>query len=53
MCGDASKAREKLGWQPKITFEELVKEMVQCDLETAAKDNLVYQHEYASHIYHE
>lgn len=30
--GDASKARRKLGWQPSITFEELVKEMVESDL---------------------
>jgi len=30
--GDASKAREELGWQPRITFEELVKEMVEADL---------------------
>jgi len=53
MLGDASKAREKLDWKPKITFEELVKEMVQCDLETAAKDNLFHQHECAPHLYHE
>ncbi len=32
LIGDASAAREKLGWQPKITFEEMVKEMVQADL---------------------
>jgi GDPmannose 4,6-dehydratase len=53
MLGDASKAREKLGWQPKVCFEALVKEMVQCDLETAAKDNLFYQHDSATHINHE
>lgn len=28
LCGDATKAYEKLGWQPKISFEELVEEMV-------------------------
>jgi GDPmannose 4,6-dehydratase len=32
--GDASKARAKLGWAPKIAFPELVREMVACDLET-------------------
>ena len=53
MLGDASKAHEKLGWQPRTTFEELVKEMVQCDLETAAKDHLFQQHECASNIYHD
>jgi GDPmannose 4,6-dehydratase len=33
LLGDASKAREKLGWVPKITFAELVAEMVETDLE--------------------
>ena len=31
--GDASKAREKLGWSPTVSFEELIKEMVEGDLE--------------------
>ena len=33
LIGDATKAREKLGWRPKHTIEELVKEMVEADLE--------------------
>lgn len=33
LIGDASKAKEKLGWQPKMAFSELVKTMVQADLE--------------------
>lgn len=32
LLGDASKAREKLGWRPKVTFNELVSEMVESDL---------------------
>jgi GDPmannose 4,6-dehydratase len=32
LIGDPTKAREKLGWQPKIMFEQLVREMVQSDL---------------------
>jgi GDPmannose 4,6-dehydratase len=32
LLGDPSKAKKKLGWQPKISFEELVKEMVESDL---------------------
>jgi GDPmannose 4,6-dehydratase len=36
--GDARKAREKLGWEPIISFEELVKEMVEHDLENAKKE---------------
>jgi GDPmannose 4,6-dehydratase len=35
LIGDASKARQVLGWQPKYTFEELTKEMVRKDLEAA------------------
>ncbi|MDI6883494.1 MAG: GDP-mannose 4,6-dehydratase [Patescibacteria group bacterium] len=38
LCGDSTKARQKLGWVPEITFEELVKEMVQYDLGEAKRD---------------
>ena len=38
LLGDPTKAKEKLGWQIKISFKELVKEMVQYDLEEAKKD---------------
>jgi len=41
LLGDASKAREKLGWEPKISFEELVREMVQEDLKLAQRDSLM------------
>jgi GDPmannose 4,6-dehydratase len=33
LCGDATKAREKLGWKPEVTFEELIKMMVKADLD--------------------
>ena len=33
LVGDASKAKQKLGWKPKMTFEELVKMMVEKDLQ--------------------
>lgn len=33
LCGDATKAREQLGWEPKVSFNELVKLMVEADLE--------------------
>ncbi|GIV01759.1 MAG: hypothetical protein KatS3mg015_0589 [Fimbriimonadales bacterium] len=33
LLGDASKAREKLGWKPRVGFEELVRIMVDADLE--------------------
>jgi GDPmannose 4,6-dehydratase len=38
LLGDASKAREKLGWTPKITFRELVAEMAREDLNTARQE---------------
>ncbi len=40
LLGDAGKAREKLGWQPRIGFSELVAEMMHCDLEEAKRDEL-------------
>lgn len=40
LLGDPSKAKEKLGWKSEISFEDLVKEMVQSDLEEAKKDEL-------------
>lgn len=38
--GDASKAKEKLGWQPKVTFRELVKTMLIADLKEAERELL-------------
>ncbi len=38
LLGDATKAKEKLGWTPKITFAELVKEMVQMDMLVAEQE---------------
>ena len=38
LLGDASKAREKLGWIPKTKFRELVSEMVASDLALAARE---------------
>jgi GDPmannose 4,6-dehydratase len=41
LLGDATKVKEKLGWVPKITFNELVETMVQEDLKEAQKENLI------------
>ena len=53
LLGDSSKARAKLGWQPKTTFHDLVKEMVQEDLKIAERDELVKSHGYDTNAYHE
>ena len=42
LFGDTSKAK-KLGWSPKISFEELVKEMIYEDYKLAEKDKLINQ----------
>tara|TARA_X000000950_G_scaffold266101_1_gene341220 strand:- start:26565 stop:27614 length:1050 start_codon:yes stop_codon:yes gene_type:complete len=41
LLGDASKAKEKLNWTPKISFEELVKEMIDEDLKLAKNDSFI------------
>ncbi len=42
LCGDATKAREKLGWQPEVTFEELIRMMVESDLEAVQRTEARY-----------
>ncbi len=44
--GDASKAKERLGWQAKTTLEELVSEMVASDLCEAKKEKLLIRNDY-------
>ena len=53
LLGDPTKARVKLGWTPKITFHELVAEMVREDLKSAERDELVKKHGYAAFDYNE
>ena len=53
LLGDISKAKRVLGWQPKITFNELVKEMVANDFEAAKRDQLVRRHGYKVSDVHE
>jgi GDPmannose 4,6-dehydratase len=53
LLGDPTKAREKLGWVPKISFDELVAEMVREDLNSAERDALVERHGFKSMNYHE
>jgi len=51
--GDASKARTKLGWRPRVSFKELVAEMAKEDLREAERNRLVKQHGYVSFDHHE
>lgn len=53
LLGDSSKAREKLRWEPKTGFDELVAEMVREDLKSAERDELVKKHGFAAYDYHE
>jgi GDPmannose 4,6-dehydratase len=53
LLGDASRARERLGWKPRICFEALVKEMIEADLADAQRDALVRKHGYRSYEYNE
>ena len=53
LLGDPSKAKEKLGWTPRITFAELVAEMVREDLKAAERDELVKKHGFKTMDYHE
>ncbi|OJY60422.1 GDP-mannose 4,6-dehydratase [Thiobacillus sp. 0-1251] len=53
LLGDPSKAKDKLGWTPKISFDELVSEMVREDLKAAERDELVKKHGYKAMDYHE
>jgi GDPmannose 4,6-dehydratase len=49
LLGDPTKAREKLGWTPRTSFADLVREMVASDLDLARRDALVVDHGYRAH----
>jgi GDPmannose 4,6-dehydratase len=53
LLGDPSKAKRQLGWTPKVTFAELVSEMMREDLKAAERDELVKRHGFAAYDYHE
>lgn len=44
LLGDPSKAREKLGWEPEITVEQMCAEMIECDLDIAKQHALLKAH---------
>jgi len=53
LLGDPAKAKEKLGWTPKITLEQMVHEMMESDLNIAKRDELIKQHGYKAFDYNE
>jgi GDPmannose 4,6-dehydratase len=53
LLGDATKAKEKLGWVPKISFAELVAEMMREDLKAAERDELIKSHGFSTYNHHE
>ncbi|MEO1576133.1 MAG: GDP-mannose 4,6-dehydratase, partial [Pseudomonadota bacterium] len=53
LLGDPTKAKEKLGWTPRTSFEDLVSEMVRADLEDAKRDALVAREGYKTFNYNE
>ena len=53
LLGDPTKAREKLGWVPKTSFQDLVAEMVREDLKSAERDELVKSNGFNAYDYHE
>jgi GDPmannose 4,6-dehydratase len=53
LLGDPAKAKEQLGWEPKISFAEMVQEMVVEDLKMAERDQMIRQKGYKAYNYFE
>ncbi len=53
LLGDCSKAKAQLGWRPETSFEELVREMVEADLDIARRDAHMQQHGFKVFHHHE
>jgi len=53
LLGDPTKAKTRLGWEPRVTLEEMVSEMVREDLKDAEKDELCKREGYKTFDYHE
>ena len=53
LLGDATKAKEQLGWEPRISFAQLVREMVEYDLENAQRDHLCRSEGFRTLDHHE
>jgi GDPmannose 4,6-dehydratase len=53
LLGDPSKAKIKLGWSARVSFEQLIEEMASEDLKAAERDELVKRHGHRPYDYHE
>ena len=53
LLGDPTKAKQKLGWTPVTTLQQLVSEMAQSDFSSAKRDSLVKQHGFQTFDHHE
>ncbi len=53
LLGDPAKAKRELGWEPRTSFPELVREMVEADYKAATRDALVREHGYETYDTHE
>ena len=53
LLGDPGKAHRKLGWKPRITVQQLAKEMIAADLDQARRDALARDHGFAVNQHHE
>jgi GDPmannose 4,6-dehydratase len=53
LLGDSTKAKQKLGWETKISLKEMVHEMMENDINIAKRDELIKKHGYQAPNYHE
>ncbi len=53
LLGDPAKAKRELGWEPRTSFPELVREMIEADYQAATRDALVRDHGYKTYNTHE
>ena len=53
LVGDSTKAKKELGWETKISFKEMVHEMMENDINIAKRDELIKKHGYQAPNYHE
>ena len=51
LLGDPTKAKDRLGWQPQISFDSLIKEMVAADLESARCDAVISREGFTTYRY--